>query len=377
MDGMRPVPAMRGEGSKDPRPRFRVYQKGGSESMSEWKNLGGSLTDRPTAVVDKEGAIHVFVRGKDNALYHIWQEQPGNDIWSPFQRMQFNPAYDGLLGAPTAAANDDGRLEVFYWGINHRLCNWWQVQDGRWSGTNVLGGAPAGIPAVIMNKYRCLEVFFRETDGSIHQFWQPHPSDDAWKNSPTLGSGFVGDPAVGMNSDDWVVVFALRGDNALYYSRQVNPPDGWDGWSTLGGSFVGTPAVGRNLNRRLEVFARGTDNTLYHCWQTSPTGWSEWTCLGDTLVSDPAVIDNQDGRLEVFGRGRDGAVYHTHQLATLGDWSEWTPLGGECIQGPIAARNTDGRLEVFIGARDGTLQAIRQATPNGDWNSRLIKAQTT
>ena len=46
----------------------------------DWESLGGVLTSDPTAVSWASGRLDVFVRGKDNALWHKWYDR-GWSAW--------------------------------------------------------------------------------------------------------------------------------------------------------------------------------------------------------------------------------------------------------------------------------------------------------
>ena len=215
---------------------------------------------------------------------------------------------------PSVASNENGRLEVFWWGSDGALLHKWQLSSGGWSGWASLGGALASPPVVMPNDDGSLEAFARGTDG------------------------------------------------ALWCIRQLTPGGSWSGWTSLSltpsGPFRGNPAVGWNVSGKLEVFVRGSDDALWHKWQLTPGGnWSAWYSLGGTLTSSPTVDFNVDGRLEVFVRGSDGALWQRWQTTAGGSWSGWSSLGvpsGKTLAGdPILTRNYDGRLEVFVRGSDG------------------------
>jgi hypothetical protein len=64
--------------------------------------------------------MEVFVRGTDNALWHIWQTTP-NGTWSGWASL------GGVLTSdPIVASNADGRLEVFVRGTDNALWHIWE-----------------------------------------------------------------------------------------------------------------------------------------------------------------------------------------------------------------------------------------------------------
>src|SRR2546430_9710882 len=52
---------------------FRSWQTAPNGNWSGWAGLGGGLSSAPAVASNADGRMEVFVRGTDNALYHIWQ----------------------------------------------------------------------------------------------------------------------------------------------------------------------------------------------------------------------------------------------------------------------------------------------------------------
>ncbi|MEO5835015.1 MAG: matrixin family metalloprotease [Nakamurella sp.] len=325
-----------------------------------WASLGGLISDAVVAD-NADGRMEVFVRGGDNAVWHIWQTAPSNG-WGGWASL------GGVIqGAPTVGRNADGRLEVFARGTDGALWHQWQVvPNGNWSGWASLGG---GIydPVVGRNADGRLEVFAKGLDGALWHIWQVVPNGN-WSGWASLGGGLASKVVVGSNADGRMEVFVRGTDGALYHQWQVVPNGNWGGWASLGGVITEAPAIGRNADGRLEVFARGADGALWHQWQVVPNGnWSGWASLGGG-ISMPAVRNNADGRMEVFVRGGDGGLWHIWQVVPNGNWGGWASLGGFQTQGPTIGRNADGRLEAFVRGGDGGLWHTWQSVPNGVWN---------
>jgi acylphosphatase len=325
-----------------------------------WASLGGIISDA-RVVNNADGRMEVFVRGADDALWHIWQTAPNNG-WGGW-----NSLGGVIQGAPTIGRNADGRLEVFARGTDGALWHRWQTTpNGTWSGWQSLGG---GIfqPVVASNADGRLEVFVKGLDGALWHLWQVRPNG-TWSGWQSLGGVFGSTVAVDRNADGRLEVFVRGTDGALHHQWQVAPNGTWSGWSSLGGVITEAPAVGRNADGRLEVFGRGTDGALWHRWQVAPNGtWSGWASLGGGITR-PAVRNNADGRLEVFVRGGDGALWHIWQVVPNGNWGGWSSLGGFQTEGPAVGSNADGRLEAFVRGGDGGLWHTWQSTPNGVWN---------
>jgi hypothetical protein len=92
-----------------------------------WASLGGVVFD-PAAGNNLDGRLEVFVRGSDNALWHIWQTKPNNG-WSGWSSL------GGVIrGGPVGSRNADGRLEVFVKGTDDALWHTWQsAPNNGWS----------------------------------------------------------------------------------------------------------------------------------------------------------------------------------------------------------------------------------------------------
>jgi M6 family metalloprotease-like protein len=316
---------------------------------SAYHTLGGGMKGKPVVAQNADGRLEVFVRGTDNALWHIWQ-QPGG--WSGWHSLG-----GGLTADPVVGRNKDGRLEVFARGLDNGLWHIWQTfQAGQpWSGWHSLGGGMTSEPAVGRNADGRLEVFIRGLDGALWHIWQGGPNA-GWSNWHSLGGFITTGPAVGENKDGRLEVFARGSDNALWHIWQTFQAQPWSGWHSLGGGLTGQPAVGRNADGRLEVFIRGLNGGLWHVWQGGPNhGWSGWESLGGGITTDPVVASDRIGRLTVFARGLDNGLWHIDQTFQAQPWSGWQTRGGGLSEKPAVARNGDGRLEVFVRGTDNAL----------------------
>jgi hypothetical protein len=280
----------------------------------------------------------------------------------------------------SARRNADGRVEVFVRGKDNAIWHIWQVRaGGSWSAWSSLSGVFAGHACVGVNSRLELEVFARASDGSVSHNWQNSPGGSwtGWNALPGLAA--QSDLCVWVNADARLEIFARGPDGLLWHNWQTAPSGGWSGWAQLPGLLVASdPCAALNAGSgRLEVFARGEDNALWHNWQNpgGPGGWNGWASLGRPLgmlvTSNPSVAQNVNGTLEVFVRAADSAVWHIWQIAPAGAWSAWASLNGPPGLGteldPCAAQNLDGRLEVF--ARGGPLFHDWQYAPSGGWSA--------
>jgi hypothetical protein len=192
----------------------------------------------PAVALNADGRLEVFVRGSDNALYHIWQTKPADGPWSAWSSLATPPG-ESITSDPAVARNLDGRLEVFAGDANGVLWHNWQTKpaDGPWFVWTSLGTPPGG--------------------------------------------GITGNPSAVDNSGR-LEVFVRGSDNQLYHIWQTAPGGDWSEWNWLGGVLTSDPVAIDNVDGRLEVFASGPGNALYHIWQTKPADgpWSAWESLG-------------------------------------------------------------------------------------------------
>lgn len=349
-----------------------------------WASFGGQLAGGGvTALRNADGRLELFgTQGGPQGpeVAHIWQTSPNNG-WSAWS--SFGPPPAEFLGAMTAAANADGRLEVFgrvglmSTGALYHI--WQTAPSSGWSAWSSLGGGigPQFL-LVVDNADGRLEVFAVGTGpGQLEHIWQLDPGGgwSSWDVLDSLPGGFPVQLTAGLNADGRLELFNV-GAGGLWHNWQTAAGASWAGWSTLGTpggvSTLNGVAVGRNADGRLEVFTTG-QNALWHIYQTAPNGaWSGWDNLGNPGVAaldPPSVASNADGRLEGFIAGTNDALFHIYQTAPNGGWSGWNTLGGEPAQPVAIGMNADGRLEIFAVGRALPGQVWhRWQTPSGAWS---------
>ena len=101
--------------ARDPVERFTGRRRPACNGeWSRWRSYptdGPNLFGSPAVVRSADGHLELFVLGDDGALWHMWQTAPKNG-WSQWVSHGAPP---GLLlnSAPSVAAGEDGRLDVF------------------------------------------------------------------------------------------------------------------------------------------------------------------------------------------------------------------------------------------------------------------------
>lgn len=189
-----------------------------SRAANNWQSLGGSLkagtVGGPTAVVNADGRVEVFVVAPNGTVQHTYENTPGG-TWGTW--LNRGGAFKGRLAAILAA---DGRIELFGWGTDNRYYRAYQLTPGgSWSAWSVIGA---------------------------YQFSTP--------------------PAIARNGDARLELFGIGTGNELAHAWQTTENGNWSSWAVLGGSSTCVQTAS-NYDGRIEVFTCGTDGNLYHLWE--------------------------------------------------------------------------------------------------------------
>ena len=245
--------------------------------------------------------------GDDGALWHMWQTAPKNG-WSQWVSHGAPP---GLLlnSAPSVAAGEDGRLDVFI--VSQEAALWHIGKTAANSGWSdwVSHGSPSGV---------------------------------------LFGSDST--PVVASSADGHLELFVVGNDGRLWQMRQTAPNGGWSGWrphdAPSGMKFLRLrPAVASGLDGRVELFVVGDDASLWHLRQTGTDGGSpQWFSHGAPAVAglagSPAVAADADGGMQLFVMGTDGALWQLSHTAPNGGWSQWSSHGAPAGTSLLAAITT-------------------------------------
>jgi hypothetical protein len=302
-----------------------------STNWSGWvtESIYSDVTGDPVVVQNDDGRLEVFFKGgPDNSLLHVWQKvtrdwSDGDALWAG--------AHLPSSSRPGVALNSNGTLEVFVRGKDDYL--WHKYQTAKHGGANLDEWTrPIHIdtqnsvniysePVAAINQNGRLEVFVAAAGRDLLHAFQSAPSSGPWSNwltefdFPRSKSLLVDTiPAVIMNQGGRLEVFMRKfledstnpdqivKEVLLDKTYQTNPAAGpWSKWEILashdnytGGPLLeGNPAVAMNYGGRLEVFCLQSP-TVGHAYQTKPAAgpWSGWTSLvnpGSDAASDPAV----------------------------------------------------------------------------------------
>jgi Repeat of unknown function (DUF346) len=163
---------------------YHIWQLQPASPWSAWAPLGGTLAGAPAPGLNSNGTLEAFARDTNgNGLIHRWQNAPLDgwvDQWYPLAGAQ-------LAGDPSVASDVNGGLHVWARGSDNGLWHIWQDQPhAHWSAWSSPGGQFAGDP-VIGSGREGLQVFALGTDGALYNSFQNGPSGDNWSPFVSLG----------------------------------------------------------------------------------------------------------------------------------------------------------------------------------------------
>ena len=224
--------------------------------------LSGGVRGAPALVARRGGALEVFVRGTDDA---VWTRARSGDGWTRWTSL------GGIAHSRPAAARGDGDdLHVLVTGSDGRVWQRSSSAPGTWSRWRLVGGTPApGTgPAAVATGADRLDVVVHDAAGGIS--WR-RATAGTWGPWTPLGGAVDGDPAVASADGELTVV--VRGPDGRASTRTAASGDAW---RSLGGALSSDPAAAAALgNGRLDVLVTGTDGRLWARTRTA-SGWSRW-----------------------------------------------------------------------------------------------------
>ncbi|APR85692.1 Putative membrane protein [Minicystis rosea] len=334
-----------------------------SQSVPNWFSLGGIITAPPTVIANADSRLEVFVRGADNKMYHLFQRTPNvpNDC-SGFELLGGDQTF---RGAASAVLNNWNKIEIFACGRDNALWHRWQNdpnvrEANRWSPWGPLGGWLAADPTAVLNGDKRIEVFAVHEGGRVHHIYQRWFDlfGAPWSGwEPLDGRLFKGRVAADRDAAGRIHVIARdQGDDAMWVNFQTTPGGAWSGWVAFGGVAASDPTLSRNADGRLEAFVRGTNGRVFHKWQIAPNGnWSNWAPLVEGSPTAPvlfgearptAILDRR-GQLEIFARASDSSVSTTRETGGSPPWTDFRTIGPTVTSDVATGVNPGGVVELF------------------------------
>ena len=187
---------------------MKSYSKNQLKKCAEVSSLQLKSKDSPiifgaSSASWSSSRIDAFVRGIDNALWHIWFV---GVFWSNWESL------GGVLtSGPAVASWGYNRLDVFGRGTDNALWHkWW---NGSWSAWESLGGALTSAPAAASWGYNRIDILARGTDNALwHKSWS-----GLWSAWESFGYTVLSEIAVSSRTFGVLDIFMSGVGNALYY----------------------------------------------------------------------------------------------------------------------------------------------------------------
>lgn len=281
-----------------------------SPVFSGWKATDGPLLS-VAAAANYDGRVEVFGINRIGAIFHRWELGPGDaSRWSPMAQ------FDGQLSAITVARNANGVLQVF-------------------------GANPFG------NIFTRHQILGGDQEASV-QLANPVPATDTWSAWKQLDGALTQIAAV-TGTDGVIQVFGVNSAGQLFHRQQTakNATDTLTAWEQ-----VDTPApmralaVSLDLGGRINIFCLTGDDRIFQRVKLGGgalyTGWAQ---IPGSLHSIAAM--RQSGgpdRLVLIGLAADGRMYRNVSYGLLagapgawmpGPWNGWVSLPSPVRRLPI------------------------------------------
>jgi outer membrane protein assembly factor BamB len=279
-----------------------IQSFGPATAWSAWRYQPGpppGVTGAPAVSSWGPGRLDLFVRGRDNNLWHSFKD-PGTGFsgWENLGGV--------LTSAPAAASWAPNRVDVFVRGTDDGLWHKWYDIDG-WHPWEPQGGVLASSPAVTSWGSGRLDIVTQGTDHGVWHKWYDVYGWHAWESRGGVCTGDVGVGTWGPYSLDIFCIGGTSNTGPLWHTFYRGQ---WIGWVQEVPGLVqdGVSAESWGL-LRLDVF--GVDDpsaVLSHDWYDSG-GWHH-ELLDGVLAATPAAASWSFARIDVFTLGVDGQLYH-------------------------------------------------------------------
>jgi hypothetical protein len=277
----------------------------------------------PAATQWSDSRVDVFVRGRDNNIYHRYFLNG----WSAWEWLGSPPG--GAQSAPAATQPGSDIYSLFVRGRDGLYHKYWNPSTGTWVGWGLVPntGNIVSAPAATYGRDPNPDVFYTGTDGSVyHVFWDPTAG---WSTPGSLGGAVLGAPGASTSGAGVLNVFVRGTDNHVYHKYSPGPFQ-WIGWGGVPNSTTTDSPGASGTADSFSVWFRGTDGGEWNSYWTSTTGWVTGRIPNTVPASGIAVTNPHLGatsNANTYYYGADGNYYHVY----------WTPSTGWVGPGSIGA----------------------------------------
>jgi hypothetical protein len=227
------------------------WQTTSGNGWSDWCSHGtppdaNGLRWSPTVAPAADGCLEVFVVGDDlqpdglgsGGALHRTSQTACNGEWSRWR--SYPTGGPNLFGSPAVARSADGHLELFVLGDDGALWHMWQIAPKNGWSQWVSHGAPPGLllnsaPSVAAGEDGRLDVFIVSQEAALWHIGKT-AANSGWSDWVSHGSpsgvlfGSDSTPVVASSADGHLELFVVGNDGRLWQMRQTAPNGGWSGW---------------------------------------------------------------------------------------------------------------------------------------------------
>ncbi|MEU5897084.1 PIG-L family deacetylase [Streptomyces venezuelae] len=283
-----------------------VIQSAPGEPFGPWQSLGTpELSDEigtndissPAVVVDRDGAMSVFLRDSTHQLTTRAQQPDGT--WTPWRALGGKAVHSD----PVAATDRAGRAYVLA-ATPHTVLAWIQDEPG----AEVRGPLATGLPATT------LPLTVRRDDDGVRVFYRA-------PNSGNVCSARLHADALTAASSSSSGPGRVRRSSTAHTSTSV---------TDLGGAGGYGPVSATSGDRGdVLLAARTATGDVATAWGTSGRARTrpQWNHTGVLLAGAPSSAALSSGGVVLTMLGLDSRLYWTHATRGGGRLAPWQPVG--------------------------------------------------
>src|SRR6266480_1068109 len=285
--------------------RSLVYKAGsGKQWNSTWSDLGGKFTYAPVVVSWGPGRLDAVGVQDDKALY-----------WRAFYNNTWDPTWTKIGGtwatAVAAVTRAPGYINVYGLvsdGGNLQQSAWLPSADGstKWAGFYNLHGGSSGAPSVAAWNGSREDIFVRGDDNALwHLYWQ---ESVGWSQWEWLDGYLVSTPLVVSSEENWLDIFVLGGGNSFCW-RGYHAA--WIDWNCISGNltFESIPSAVVLGSKRVDAVGLASDDHVYHKSLVDSSWSTNWDDLGGPLNGAPVAASFAPNTGNILGIGMDNSLY--------------------------------------------------------------------
>jgi hypothetical protein len=264
-------------------------QMPGSMSFGQWTNVGSpdrsQFVGVPTAAVDGAGRIFVFAKSSAGKVAYARSTGSGWSAWAVL-----NANAQDILDGIAAITRNDGIIEAFATSRSGLIQRYVQSGTGFVADLGFPFAGAASAPTAAHNQDGRLEIFYREAQTSPEKYGRVvtayvTPSGEWAGPEPLYGDAGVGPvAAIRRETTGHIMLFERNTWGGISTTRQINPNDIFAlQWQILGGYVNEYPAAATDGAGRVVLVVKGADGKLYIRREVSAAqigNFGNWTLVG-------------------------------------------------------------------------------------------------